>query len=102
MQQIFYSSLGGHYNVLPRIGKILLNRSQLSVNSDNRVLALPNLVYIEVVDNTWNHYPCELRLVLTFRCGCLITGFRALFSSVSLWLVKRLKVGAFLSSGCES
>jgi len=101
MRQIFYPSLGGHYNILPYTGKLLLNRSQLPVYSNNHGLALTNLVYIEVGDNTRNDYPCELHLVLVLGCGCLITGFRALFSSVSLWPAKRLKVGAFLGSYFE-
>ena len=101
MRQILYPSLGGHYNILPCIGKLLLNRSQLSAHSNNRGLALPNLVCIQVGDNTLNDYPCELHLVLVLSCGCLITRFRALFSSVSLWLVKRLRVGAFLGSYFE-
>jgi len=63
MRQIFHSSLGGHLDILPRIGRF----SQLLVNSNNRVLALPNLAYTQVVDNTRNDRHCKLQLVLAFE-----------------------------------
>jgi len=62
MRQIFHPSLGGHPSILSRIGKF----TQLLTNSNNHVLALPNLAYIQVVDNTRNDRHCKLQLVLAF------------------------------------